>query len=95
MWPFRFIIVSNYADRSLLQYLKVLVLPLINAIIMTFITVAWQQLMGANFSTFTLLASSVLVGLSTYCVVLWATMRTQVRELFKSLILLREKSNSF
>lgn len=93
MWPFRFKIVANYAGTKPLQYLKALALPLINAILMTIIIVTWQQWIGADTSPFTLLASSILIGLLSYCSLVWATMRNQIQEFFDSIKLLREERN--
>ncbi len=81
MWPFRFNVVTRYTGMTPMLFIKVFTPPLINAIVMTIIILAWQQWVVPGSSGVVLLVSSILVGVLVYAALVWFTMRNQIREL--------------
>jgi len=89
-WPLRVIITSKYANFSITHYLKTFTLPLINALIMGYIVIVFQDLFLLNRSVFTTLIGSILVGSVSYIFLLWLTMRNKNKKLIEDLQILWE-----
>lgn len=91
-WPLRLMITSKYAKFSVTEYLKVFMLPLFNALLMGYIVVMCQKFILSDMSTYSIFFGSIFIGLISYCIVSWLTMRRQNKELLATFHALRKEN---